>query len=126
MPQPYIIIAEDDAAIAGAYELKLKKEGLDITICQNGIDALEAMKARKPNLVLLDIIMPKLDGFGTLKEMRTMPELADVPVIFLTNLGQDSDKKEGLELGANDYIVKADTPFQEILAKIQSYMLPSA
>ncbi len=117
-----ILIVEDDAAIAGVYQKKLAKEGFNIEIAENGLEAVESMKREVPALVLLDIIMPKMDGFGVLTEMQKSDALKAVPVIILSNLGQESDIKTGMDLGAKDYVVKADTPLAEIIEKIRGYI----
>lgn len=105
--------------LADMYATKFSMEGFAVEKGHDGVDALEKVKVMKPDIILLDIIMPKLDGFSVLKELKTDPNLKNVPVILLTNLGQDDDVKKGKKLGADDYFVKANHSPQEIVEKVR-------
>ncbi|HNX10950.1 MAG TPA: response regulator [bacterium] len=112
-----ILIAEDEASIARALELKLTKLGYEVALANNGEVALRLLKQQSFNLLLLDLIMPVLDGFGVLEAMKA--EKIKVPVLVCSNLGQDEDIKKAKALGASDYIVKSDTPISQIVQRIE-------
>jgi DNA-binding response OmpR family regulator len=96
---------------------RLEREGFELSIHENGSEALRAIQARRPDLVLLDVRMPGMDGFDVLSTLRADPERQDVPVIMITALGRESDLVRGFELGADDYMVKPFSP-TELLARI--------
>ncbi len=112
-----ILIVEDEKPLAHALEMKLKNEGYDVTTATNGEDALVTMKKSRFGLVLLDLIMPHMDGFGVLTEMKDRK--IKIPVIVLSNLGQDEDREKAKQLGAIDYFVKSNTPIAEIVARVK-------
>ncbi len=116
-----VLLVEDEPFLSGMYQTKLKLEGFDVVAAADGEEALEKVKAQEFDIVLLDIMMPKLNGFEVLKSIRgdANKKIAGVPVIILTNLGQKSDIEQGLLLGANDYIVKASFTPAEVVAKIK-------
>lgn len=93
--------------LASMYETKFKKEGLPLDVAMDGEDGLTKAKAGAYQIILVDIIMPKLDGFAVLKELRALPQYQTIPIILLTNLSQEEDMKKGKDLGATDYWVKA-------------------
>lgn len=113
-----ILIAEDETSIAKALELKLSKLGYKITIAPNGEEALNYLRKESFNLLLLDLIMPRLDGFGVLEAIKA--EKIKVPVLVSSNLGQAEDIKKTQALGAADYVVKSNTPISEIVIKVQA------
>jgi len=118
-----ILVAEDDQAISIMYKGKLKSDGYIVIAASNGADALEFAKKEKPDLVMLDVIMPQLDGFGVLAELKKDPKTKDIPAIMLTNLGTDEDREKGAKLGAVDYIVKANMTPSQISEKIKKYLI---
>lgn len=113
-----ILIAEDDQFLANAYRVKLTKEGFEIKIARDGFEALDILKTYTPDLILLDIVMPKKDGFSTLKEIRANPQWKNTPILIASSLGQQEDIKKGLSLGATDYVVKSDVALGDIVKKI--------
>jgi len=117
-----ILVAEDDQAISIMYKGKLESDGYIVIAASNGADALEFAKKEKPDLVMLDVIMPQLDGFGVLAELKKDPKTKDIPAIMLTNLGTDEDREKGAKLGAVDYIVKANMTPAQISEKIKKYL----
>ena len=117
-----ILLVEDDKMLADMYITKFSKEGLQVMRAEDGAEGLEKAKAEKPDLVLLDIIMPKLDGFAVLKEIKKEPGLENTHILLLTNLGQSEDVEKGRELGADDYFIKANHTPAEIVEKVK-YML---
>ncbi len=114
-----IVLAEDDDFLRDICETKLKKEGFSVSAACNGVEALAKIKEETPNIILLDIIMPEMDGFEVLKKIKEIPEKASIPVIMLTNLGQASEIEKGFALGAEDYIIKAHFTVGEIIEKVR-------
>lgn len=117
-----ILVAEDDSFYSNIYKFKLNKEGFNVQTATNGDEALKLAKEHKPDLILLDLIMPIKDGFETLKELKQDPTLKDVKVIVISNLGQDEDIIRTKELGAQDYLVKANMSIQEMMDKVKSFL----
>ena len=113
-----IFLAEDEPQIARLIEFKLKKEGYDVTWRENGEEALKAIKADKPDLILLDIMMPVMDGYEVLRRLKEDENLGDIPVIMLTARAQEKDVVKGIDLGAEDYITKPFHP-AELLARVK-------
>lgn len=116
----FVLVVEDDPFYANIYKTKLKKEGIDAEVVINGDAAMLVAKKRKPALILTDLIMPGKDGFATLKEVKADPELKDVKVIVLSNLSQEEDIRRVKELGAAEYLIKANVSIQEVIDKIKS------
>jgi two-component system, OmpR family, alkaline phosphatase synthesis response regulator PhoP len=117
-----ILIVEDDQFLLKIYDVKFKKEGYDVMLAEDGDLAIELAKSSKPDLILLDLILPKKDGFDVLKELKSDAGLKDIPVIVLTNLGQDEDAKKGMELGADDYVIKANTSIDDVVEKAEAIL----
>lgn len=113
-----IVLIEDDADLFSLLQYNLEKEGFTLTGMQTGKGAVEFCRQARPDLVLLDIMLPDSDGLEICKKLRQDPELANVPVIFLTARGSETDRIVGLEIGANDYVVK---PFfvRELIARVK-------
>lgn len=111
-----ILIAEDENAIAKALQLKLEHLGFNVELASNGEEALEALKKTKFDLMLLDIMMPKVDGFGVLAGLKS---LNYKPIVLISsNLSQSSDRDKAIGLGADDFLVKSDVSLKEIVDKI--------
>lgn len=104
------------------YAAKFEADGFTVVKASDGAAGLELAKKDKPDAILLDVIMPKLDGFATLQALKEDKSLAKIPVVMLTNLGQDEDVKKGKELGAADYFVKANQTPSEILDKVKKLL----
>lgn len=117
-----IIIIEDEKMLAEMYATKLEMEGFKAMTALDGKEGLELVKKEKPDLILLDIILPKLDGFLVLKEIKKDPDVKNIPVLMLTNLGQESDVKKGKKLGADGYFVKANHSPAEIVEKVKQFL----
>ncbi|OGY47415.1 MAG: hypothetical protein A3J65_00080 [Candidatus Buchananbacteria bacterium RIFCSPHIGHO2_02_FULL_45_11b] len=118
-----ILLVEDDEFLAELYATKLKLEGYEISLAGDGEKGLKMIKEKKPDLILLDIILPRKDGFEILKAMKADKELKNIPVILLTNLSQKDEVKKGLDLGANDYLIKAHFMPSEVVKKIKQYLI---
>ena len=119
-----VLIVEDDIYMVRAYVMKLEKEdGVKVESVSNGEEASEFIKKNKPvDLVMLDLMLPKKSGFDVLKEMKENKLWKGVSVVILSNLGQQEDISRGKELGADDYIIKADTNINEVIKKIKKYL----
>ncbi len=115
-----VLLVEDDKMILDMYTLKFTQEGYEVTQAENGKDGLELAKKINPDIVLLDIILPQMDGFTVLKNLKADPKMKDIPVVLLTNLGQDGDVKKGIELGAVDYLIKANFTPSQVVDKVKS------
>ena len=115
-----ILLVDDDLTLREMYDERLKAEGFEIIQASNGEEAINKAQDSKPNVILLDIMMPKVNGFDVLKELKSNDELKDIPVIILTALIQDVDRVQGKKLGAADYIVKSETMPGEVISKIKN------
>ncbi len=115
-----ILIVEDDKFLRELITRKLIAENYEIVEAIDGEEGLKKIKEEKPDLVLLDLILPGIDGFEVLSKMKDDPALASIPVIILSNLGQREDVEKGLKLGAVDYLVKAHFTPNEIIEKVKN------
>ncbi|MBT3689811.1 response regulator [bacterium] len=118
-----ILLIEDEEMLSNMYEIKFVKEGYQVKKALDGeIGFKMASEGVKPDLILLDIIMPKLDGFTVLKNLKANASTKDIPVILLTNLGQDEDIKKGNKLGATGYLIKANLTPAQVVEKIKEVL----
>ncbi len=121
--QNKILLVEDDSMMVRMYQRKLEKDGFQLTLAFNGEEGLAALKKEKPDIVLLDIMMPKMNGIEMLKAVKADPALKDIPIVILTNLGdRPEDVQKCKELGAEDYWVKANVPIQEVTERIKKIL----
>ena len=117
-----ILIVEDDKFLRELMSQKLRTEDYEVVEAVDGEEGVAKAKESNPDLILLDLILPGIDGFEVLAKMKADPKLAKVPVIILSNLGQKDDIEKGLEMGANDYLIKAHFTPGEIIEKIESVL----
>ena len=117
-----ILLVEDDDALASVYQTRLQAEGFDLRRVPNGEEALSAALEYKPDLILLDVMMPKVSGFDVLDILRNTPETINVKVIMLTALSQDSDKQRAESLGVDDYLVKSQVVIADVVDKIKTHL----
>jgi DNA-binding response OmpR family regulator len=117
-----ILLVEDDDALASVYMMRLKSEGFDMRRVANGEDALAAAKEHKPDLVLLDVMMPKVSGFDVLDILRNTPETANLKIIMLTALSQETDKQRAQGLGVDDYLVKSQVVISDVVDRIKYHL----
>ncbi len=117
-----VLLVEDDSFLRDLISQKLIKERFQVTQGIDGEDGLHKATQEKPHIVLLDLILPGLDGFEVLKKIRATSDIANVPVIILSNLGQKDDIEKGMRLGATDYLVKAHNTPGEIIDKIKTVL----
>lgn len=114
-----VLLIEDEEMLANMYETKFQNEGFVIKKALDGESGLKSALEDKPDMILLDIIMPKLDGFSVLKNLKDNPQTKNIPVILLSNLGQEEDIKKGKEMGASGYLVKANLTPAEVVEKVR-------
>jgi len=117
-----ILLVEDDAALAIVYRSRLELEGFEVKEVGNGEDALSSAVAFKPDLILLDAMMPKISGFDVLDILRNTPETINVRVIMLTALSQPKDKERAEQLGVDDYLVKSQVVIGDVVARIKHHL----
>ncbi|OGI27054.1 MAG: hypothetical protein A2359_01770 [Candidatus Moranbacteria bacterium RIFOXYB1_FULL_43_19] len=120
--KPLVLVVEDDVFLLNVHKKKLSKEGFEVLVAGNGNEALSLARKNKPDIILLDLIMPAKDGFQALKELKADPELKDIKVVVLSNLGQEEDKRRAMEAGALGYIVKANVSFREIINQVRRHL----
>jgi len=117
-----VLIIEDDSYILDMYKIKFEASNFEVTAASDGMAGLKILKKKRPDVILLDVIMPKMDGFSVLKAIKNKPELKEIPVILLTNLGQRENIEKGFELGAASYIIKAHFTPSEVVKKINDVL----
>lgn len=117
-----ILFVEDDDALATVYMTRLQAEGFAVERVANGEDALASAMRFKPDLVLLDVMMPKISGFDVLDILRNTPETANLKVIMLTALSQESDKERARVLGVDDYLVKSQVVITDVIDRIKNHL----
>jgi DNA-binding response OmpR family regulator len=120
-----ILIVEDDPFLRNLLSTRLAREGFKIDIAIDGVEAGEKIRSIRPALILLDLILPRKNGFEVLEEISDDPQLRSIPIIIISNLGQESDIQRGKSLGAMDYFVKARLSIDELVSKIKE-IVPSA
>jgi len=117
-----ILVAEDDKFLLNIYKTKLTKEGFEVVTAEDGEEVIEKLNDTKYDLLILDLMMPKKDGFQVLEYIKSKKILKDTPIIIASNLGQKEDIDRALALGAQDYIIKSQTPLSELMTKINTYL----
>ncbi|TSC94028.1 MAG: Response regulators consisting of a CheY-like receiver domain and a winged-helix DNA-binding domain [Parcubacteria group bacterium Licking1014_1] len=119
-----ILIVEDEDFLIRALQDNLTAEGYTVDTAKDGEEAIEKIGKKKPNLILLDLLMPKKDGFYVLEELKKNPQWKLIPVIVLSNIGEDTAIKRAMEMGANDYFVKSQHPIEEVIEKVKEHLRP--
>jgi len=114
-----ILLIEDEKIMINLLEKKLTQEGYDVRVAVNGEEGLKAMREEKPDIVLLDIIMPKLGGFEVMEEMGKDPVLKEIPIVIISNSGQPVELDKAKELGAKDWLIKTEFDPQEVVEKVE-------
>lgn len=117
-----VLVVEDDPHISKVYLIKLEQEGIEPVHASDGEEAVAKLKSEKPDLVMLDLMLPKKDGFWVMEEMSKDSTLSNIPVVVLSNLGQEQDKDRAYQLGAKEYMVKADNPIKDVIDKVKKQM----
>lgn len=119
-----ILLIEDDVFLSSLLKNRLKKEGFETIYAKDGEEAVKILSETKPDLILLDIMLPKKSGFEVMEEIRSDPQLQiqDVPIIIISNLGQPEDITKGKQLGAADYFIKAKTSIDDLIEKVKGFL----
>lgn len=115
-----ILVVEDDTYLVNAYRVKFTKAGFEVKIAFDGDDAINVLQTFTPDLILLDIVMPKKDGFTTLKEIKENEKWKNIPVILASNLSQKEDREKGVKLGACDFFIKTDFTLNALIEKVNN------
>jgi two-component system phosphate regulon response regulator PhoB len=121
-PAKKILLVEDDDALANTYMMRLQAEGFNVKRVNNGEDAMATAVSFKPDLIILDVMMPKVSGFEVLDILRNTPETANLKIMVLTALGQEGDKQRASDLGADDYLVKSQVVIADVIARIRYHL----
>jgi len=117
-----ILIVEDDPMISSIYKTKFEADGFAAVVAGNGAEGLDIARKEQPDIIMLDVILPQIDGFSVLEELKKDKLTKDIPVIMLTNLGTDEDKAKGEKMGAVDYFVKISLTPAQISEKIKKHL----
>ena len=117
-----ILVVEDEDFLLDLYQTKLIQEGYEVIIAENGVEGLEMAQQHLPNLILLDILMPRVDGYEMLKKVKADNKLRNIPVIIFSNLSQKEEIEKGLKLGAKDFIIKTSVTPAELVNKVKEYL----
>ncbi len=117
-----ILLAEDDKFISLAYRDGFKRAGFEVVWASDGKEAVEKAQKEKPDLIILDLIMPTMNGFEALEKIKADKDIKNIPVIIMSNLGQETDIQKGRELGAVDYLIKSNFSMKEVVSKIEKYL----
>jgi DNA-binding response OmpR family regulator len=117
-----VLMAEDDDFLSGIYKQKFEMEGLKVVMLRDGEKVLKEAQKKLPDIILLDILLPKKDGFTVLGELKSNQTTKNIPVIILTNLGQKENVQHGIEMGAKDYLIKSHFRPTEVIEKIKKIL----
>ncbi len=117
-----ILLVEDDLALATAYRVRMEAEGFDVYHCPDGEEAMQKALDYRPDLILLDIMMPKISGFDVLDILRNTKETAHTKIIILTALSQPSDRKRAKDLGADEFLVKSQAVIADVMKRIRFHL----
>ncbi len=117
-----ILLVEDDTALSGVYRSRLELEGFEVKEVVNGEDALSMALEFRPDLVLLDAMMPKISGFDVLDILRNTPETGDIKIVMLTALSQPKDKERAEDLGVDDYLVKSQVVIGDVVERVKHHL----
>lgn len=121
-----VLLIEDEELIYNLLERKLKQEGYEVTVAKDGEEGLAKMRESKPDLILLDIVMPKKGGFEVMEEMQQNEELKGIPVVIISNSGQPVELDRAKKLGARDWLIKTEFDPQEVLEKVRNGLVKAS
>ena len=120
-----ILLIEDDPFLSSLLKNRLSKEGATVSHAKDGQEGIDLLREQKPDLILLDLILPKKSGFEVLEEIRQDPQLENAPVIIISNLGQPEDVQKGQDLGAVEYFIKAKTSIDDLVSNVLGFLSAS-
>lgn len=119
---PKILLVEDDINLRDVYYARLQAEGFELSVASNGEEALAMAVKERPDLIILDVMMPRISGFDVLDILRTTPEIAHTKVIMMTALGSSEDRERGEKLGVDKYLVKSQVTLEDVVATISKVL----
>ena len=122
MDKKKILIIEDDTFIRDIYQIKFQQEGFEVMMAEDGVVALERLNQFVPDIILLDVIMPYMDGMEVLRKIKENGKLKEIPIIMLTNISEKEKIDEGMEPGANDYLIKSHFTPSEVVHKVRTLL----
>jgi len=125
MKKNKIFIVEDEPFLSDMYKFKFEQENFEVTSASDGEEALRIIRRQKPDIILLDIVMPKLNGFEMLEELKKSPITKSIPVLIFSNLSQKEEIKKGMALGAEDFFIKSNYTPNQVLEKVRNILTPS-
>lgn len=114
-----VLLVEDESMIVDMYKMRLEGDGFEVLVTDKGSEAIEMAKKDKPDIILLDVILPETDGFSILQNLKSDSKTKNIPVMMLTNLGQESDKEKGGQLGAVEYFIKSQHTPADVLSAVK-------
>lgn len=117
-----ILIIEDDVFLTKAYKIKFDKEGFNVFLASDGEEGLKIARKEKPALIILDLMLPKMNGFEFLKVIKEDEQVKNIPIVTLSNLGQKTDQEKALSLGAAEYFIKTEHTLEDIIKRIKKYL----
>ncbi|MCK4454369.1 response regulator [Candidatus Parcubacteria bacterium] len=117
-----ILLVEDDPSLIDIYTTKLKQDGFSVRVAKNGQEAFELLKKEVPDLLVLDIVLPQVDGWDVLSKIKENKKWEKIPIVILSNLGQKAEVEKGLKLGAEEYLIKAHYTPSEIVEEIKKIL----
>ena len=120
-----ILVVEDEQVLAKVFQEKFEKAKYEVKVASDGQMGVDAAKSFKPDVIVLDLVLPKKNGFDVLEELKGNEDFKTTPIIVVSNLGEEEDIKRALSLGASDYFVKAQHPINEIVDKVKTVSLKS-
>lgn len=121
---PKILLVEDDPLLVKMYSTKFSTDGFNVLTASDGEQGLKTALAEHPDFIILDVMMPKLSGIDMLTKLKQDPQGAQIPVLVLSNLSQEQEAKRALDLGAKEYLVKANFTPSEVVTKVRAYLAP--
>jgi len=121
-PKPRILLVEDDLTLASLYQLRMEHDGFEVKQCNDGEKALQTAREFQPNLILLDIMMPKLNGFDVLDILRQTPATSKMKIVVMSALGEAADIKRATDLGADDYLVKSQVLIADVMDRLRHHL----
>lgn len=117
-----VLLAEDDIFVSDVYSMRLQREGYEVILARDGREALNQISEKIPDILLLDIMMPYMDGVEVLQEVKKKDDLKNIPVIMLTNLSEKENIEKTIEMGANDYLIKSHFTPSEVVEKVNGIL----
>lgn len=117
-----ILIVEDESFLKDLLSMKFSKEGIALVHAEDGQEAIDLAKKEKPNAIVLDLVLPSMSGFDVLKKLKGDPETSGIPVVVLSNLGQEGDVEKGKQLGADEFLIKANFSIDEVITKVHAVL----